>query len=232
MDFKYKDKNGNLQQLGFKPTPDQLLALNSGIDSTKVAQISQNASDILSKQDTLVSGSNIKTINNESLLGNGNIDLGGGGADFTLIKDRTQIPLSMTTGTELNLSSLLADIQSQLNDYNEINIQLIDAYNMLSFNCLCPNPKNHTTGTLYQQNTIITSIPFITMDNYVQTTVYVLFLGKANLMFRYVNNQYELVFYYDGFILKSDGTVTYHNIQYFIPMVVAEGEMFLTIYGR
>lgn len=34
------------------------------------------------KQDTLVSGTNIKTINNQSLLGSGNIDIqGGGGSD-------------------------------------------------------------------------------------------------------------------------------------------------------
>lgn len=32
------------------------------------------------KQDTLVSGTNIKTINNESLLGSGNISVGGGGS--------------------------------------------------------------------------------------------------------------------------------------------------------
>lgn len=36
------------------------------------------------KQDTLVSGTNIKTINNQSLLGEGNIDIqGGGGASYT-----------------------------------------------------------------------------------------------------------------------------------------------------
>jgi hypothetical protein len=33
------------------------------------------------KQDTLVSGTNIKTINNQSLLGSGNIDIQGGGTD-------------------------------------------------------------------------------------------------------------------------------------------------------
>ena len=33
------------------------------------------------KQDTLVSGTNIKTINSQSLLGSGNIDIGGGGAE-------------------------------------------------------------------------------------------------------------------------------------------------------
>lgn len=35
------------------------------------------------KQDTLVSGTNIKTINNESILGEGNITIEGGGSSYT-----------------------------------------------------------------------------------------------------------------------------------------------------
>lgn len=35
------------------------------------------------KQDTLVSGTNIKTVNNESLLGSGNIEIQGGGATYS-----------------------------------------------------------------------------------------------------------------------------------------------------
>mgnify|MGYP007122041853 CR=1 FL=1 len=42
-----------------------------------------------SKQDTLVSGTNIKTINNTSLLGSGNISIGGGGT----IEPATALPL-------------------------------------------------------------------------------------------------------------------------------------------
>ena len=38
-----------------------------------------NVTDLNNKQDTLVSGTNIKTINNESILGSGNIDIQGGG---------------------------------------------------------------------------------------------------------------------------------------------------------
>ena len=37
-------------------------------------------------QAKLVSGTNIKTINNESLLGSGNISVGGGGSDVTGVK--------------------------------------------------------------------------------------------------------------------------------------------------
>ncbi len=38
---------------------------------------------VANKQDTLVSGTNIKTINNESILGSGNIDIQGGGSSYT-----------------------------------------------------------------------------------------------------------------------------------------------------
>ena len=46
-------------------------------DNTSKAYI-QNKPDLSTKQDTLVSGTNIKTINNESLLGSGNITISGG----------------------------------------------------------------------------------------------------------------------------------------------------------
>ena len=49
---------------------------------TKVSAFQNDAgyiNDVSDKQDTLVSGTNIKTINNQSLLGSGNIDIQGGG---------------------------------------------------------------------------------------------------------------------------------------------------------
>lgn len=53
-------------------------AVSGKADSSAVTQ------SLSSKQDTLVSGTNIKTINNESLLGSGNIDIqGGGGATYS-----------------------------------------------------------------------------------------------------------------------------------------------------
>lgn len=48
------------------------------------------------KQDTLVSGTNIKTINNESILGSGNINIQGGGGGGKAVTGGTNI--SVTTG--------------------------------------------------------------------------------------------------------------------------------------
>ena len=56
-------------------TANQWAAINSGITSGLVTQIGTNTTAIAGKQDTLVSGTNIKTVNNNSLLGNGNISI-------------------------------------------------------------------------------------------------------------------------------------------------------------
>ena len=61
------------------------------------------------KQDALVSGTNIKTINNESILGSGNIDIQGGGVDVV-----------QTTGTSTTDVMSQDAVTSQLN--NKANI--------------------------------------------------------------------------------------------------------------
>jgi hypothetical protein len=54
------------------------LTITEGVLSADV-----QTTDISGKQDTLVSGTNIKTINNESLVGSGNIAISGGGGAIT-----------------------------------------------------------------------------------------------------------------------------------------------------
>lgn len=52
-----------------------------GVDYSNV----DNKPDLSLKQDTLVSGTNIKTINNQSILGSGNITIQGGGSEVSPI---------------------------------------------------------------------------------------------------------------------------------------------------
>lgn len=58
-------------------------------------------SAVSTKQDTLVSGTNIKTINNESILGSGNIDIQGGGKAIEAGRG-----ISITTGETADTVSL------------------------------------------------------------------------------------------------------------------------------
>lgn len=60
------------------PTPTEDTTTSKQIDT-----VGARNTAIANKQDTLVSGTNIKTINNISLLGSGNIDIQGGGGSYT-----------------------------------------------------------------------------------------------------------------------------------------------------
>jgi chromosome segregation ATPase len=55
-------------------------------DSELQTQINGQATAIAGKQDTLVSGTNIKTINGESIIGSGNLEISGGGSGV-IIRD-------------------------------------------------------------------------------------------------------------------------------------------------
>lgn len=63
-------------------------------------QVAELAQDLDNKQDTLVSGENIKTINSISLLGEGNIDIQGGGDSGIIVLESVVATFSGTaTGT-------------------------------------------------------------------------------------------------------------------------------------
>lgn len=58
---------------------------------------------VAGKQDTLISGTNIKTINNQSILGSGNIEVGGGSGgttDYDQLSNRPQIEGTTLTGNK------------------------------------------------------------------------------------------------------------------------------------
>ena len=57
-------------------------------------------SQLDTKQDVLVSGENIKTINNQSILGDGNIEIGGGTVDYDQLDNRPQIAGVTLTGNK------------------------------------------------------------------------------------------------------------------------------------
>ena len=85
---KLQDKNNNF-------TSDNVEdALNETVDKIK------------NKQDKLVSGTNIKTINGQSLLGYGNIEItssGGSGTNFSVSYNEVNEELTITSITENNI---------------------------------------------------------------------------------------------------------------------------------
>lgn len=77
-------------------------ALSNKVDTSTFnvldAQVQTNTSAIAGKQDTLVSGTNIKTINNQSLLGSGDISISGGQA--------TDVQINGTSITSNNTANI------------------------------------------------------------------------------------------------------------------------------
>ena len=73
------------------------------------------------KQDVLVSGTNIKTINNQNILGSGNINIGGGSggtSDYDQLENRPQIN-NVTLSGNKSLSDLGIDIPTQLSELSD-----------------------------------------------------------------------------------------------------------------
>ena len=71
------------------------------------------AAQLLGKQDTLVSGTNIKTVNNQSLLGNGNISFTP--PTFTYDSSTETLTVSNTTATVFNYDSNTETLEIQIN---------------------------------------------------------------------------------------------------------------------
>ena len=93
----------------------------SGQSSAWIAYALQT--DLAGKQDTLVSGTNIKTINNQSLLGSGNIDIQGGGENHDNADEATANALfelnERLSEAEININIIPKEIEPKLNALEE-----------------------------------------------------------------------------------------------------------------
>ena len=81
--------------------PNTMFYRTSGGDSWNAWQEIAVKSDITGKQDALVSGTNIKTINGQSILGSGNLSISGGGSGSSVFELDTNTMTQDTTGTAL-----------------------------------------------------------------------------------------------------------------------------------
>ena len=71
------------------------------------------SAQLLGKQETLVSGTNIKTVNNQSLLGSGNVSFTP--PTFTYDSSTETLTVSNTTATVFNYDSNTETLEIQIN---------------------------------------------------------------------------------------------------------------------
>ena len=115
---EHQDISGKLDVSTFNTyTGATETALEGKVDlATYTAYTGSTATAIAAKQDTLVSGTNIKTINNQSLLGSGNIDIQGGGGGSVV--ELTQAQYDALDPPAQDTTYIITDAETvDLNDY-------------------------------------------------------------------------------------------------------------------
>lgn len=120
-----------------------------------------------SKQDTLVSGTNIKTVNGVDLLGSGNVVIGEGG---TIAIDQTynSVSTNAQSGTAV-AESLLTVANKDLSNLSSNGQMVIDSQNGTISNCILEIPQNLNL-TLSNNVLTLKSGSIITLTGSIYTT--------------------------------------------------------------
>lgn len=111
------DDDGSATTASFDAQADTVWHKAQTLSSAQQAQARSN----IGAQEALVSGTNIKTINNESILGSGNITISGGGGDVSGKEDKSNKVTSLSaSSTDTQYPSakcvydLIGDVESLL----------------------------------------------------------------------------------------------------------------------
>ena len=108
-------------------------------ESHTVANYDDLTNELASKQDTLVSGTNIKTINNTSLLGSGDISIGGGTA--------TDVQINGTSIVSSNVANIITE--SAYNSSSNKIATMSDISSLFDSGTFTPTIKGSTSsGTI------------------------------------------------------------------------------------
>lgn len=101
--------SGSYDDLSDKPVIPESVTVDAALSDTSENPVQNKVvkGALDAKQDALISGTNIKTVNNESILGEGNIEIQGGGG-------------GMDEDTELLISSALVDLNDRKIDATEV----------------------------------------------------------------------------------------------------------------
>lgn len=93
---------------------------DSALGGMIAAETAAREEAVASKQDILVSGTNIKTINGESILGSGNIEISSGGPVDTEMSDTSENAVQNKV-IKAYIDSLIGNILTQLQEINGTN---------------------------------------------------------------------------------------------------------------
>ena len=130
--------------------------------------IQQNTDDIIvlqnNKQDVLISGENIKTINNESILGSGNIEIGGGGGGTSNYNALTNKP--KINNVELNGNKTSSDLGIQPAGNYALESEIPDVSNFITntVDDLVNYYKKSETFTKQEVNNLISAISTMSLE--------------------------------------------------------------------
>ena len=136
------------------------------VDGSSVVSSGVAYVDLTGKQDALVSGTNIKTINNNSILGSGNLVIGGGGG----ISDVQVDGVSVVTGgvAEIDLTGKQDTLVSGTNIKTINNISLLGSGNITDI-----SPVETITPSITATTGTVTDISARKTGNVVQLSFWV-----------------------------------------------------------
>lgn len=114
------------------------------------------------KQDTLVSGTNIKTINSQSILGEGNITIEGGGGGITSSEVQTMIDESISgkTNQNDNLFTIRTNVIEAVVLAGGKNIRIIFAFDIIQNNQIVLS-----TDTVNDKTSLLSALATLGFDN-------------------------------------------------------------------
>ena len=124
------------------------------------------ATVIAGKQDTLVSGTSIKTINNQSLLGSGNISISGGSGGASNWEDvgssSVQINDSTALASEPTASNQLGAVAAGYKTYANKRYSSSQGQMTVAGVCTGDNPNTNNYKRWFKNGDTITAVPFKT----------------------------------------------------------------------
>lgn len=143
-----------------------------------------NTTQLNTKQDTLISGTNIKTINNESILGSGNIVIQGGGGtgNFNELTNRPSYNGTVMSGST-NIPVVPTKTSDLTNDSNFITSSYHDSTKQDTISSSNKIPYSYISGTPTIPTNTISSTSITTVTKLTQAQYNALSSKDSNTMY-------------------------------------------------